>query len=215
MDDLALEFNRAKVSNEKLSEMRRFASRCCDNDPIIRENTAAMLKTLVSLKRPARILEAGTSIGYSALLTALTLKELGVEFKIDTVEIDEDTADKAKANFLQQGIDSIRVIIGDSVEVFSCLSGKYDMIFLDSSKSHYIDMLPDCRRLLNKGGLLVADDIIFYGKSLEAPENSPHKHRTIIANLRKFVDVIKTDEAFTAFVDPIDDGVLVAVYNGE
>ncbi len=215
MNDFILDFNRSVFDYDILKEMRQFASRDNDNDPIIRENTAAILTTLISLKKPSKILEAGTSIGYSSLVFAFQLKKLGVDFKIDTVEIDESKAEIAKNNFKRAGFSNIRPVVGDSVEVFRCLEGKYDMIFLDSSKSHYVEMLPECKRLLNKGGLLVADDIVFYGKSYDKPEDAPHKHRTIVSNLRDFVENIKNDDEFTAFVDPIDDGILIAVYNGE
>jgi len=217
MDDFSLDFNRSQINDQSLEKIRTFAKRENDNDPIIRENTAAFYKTLLALKRPRKLLEAGTSIGYSAILAGETLRQLEIDFRIDTVEIDEVTADKAQSNFKSLGFENneINLILGDSVEIFGCLSGKYDMIFLDSSKSHYIDMLPDVKRLLNKGGLLVCDDIIFYGKTIDESENIPHKHRTIVNNLRNFVESIKNDTDFISFLDPIDDGVLIAVYNGD
>lgn len=217
MSDLSLSFNRIEASNEILSRIRENSSRDKENAPILRENTAALYKTLVTLKKPERILEAGTSIGYSALVAALALDALNVDFRIDTIELYEEIANKARENFKSAGFTDKRInsIVGDSVEVFGCLEGKYDMILLDSSKSHYIDMLPDCKRLLKNGGILMADDVIFYGKTEELPENSPHKHRTIVSRLREFLENINNDSDFTAFLDPLDDGVLIAVYNGE
>lgn len=209
MSDLVEFFN--DISDHKLSEMREFASRENDNDPILRKNTAALYKFILTLANPKRILEAGTSIGYSALLAYKTLEKLGIGHKIDTIEIDEETARKAVLNFESEGAD-IHVIVGDSVEVFSCLEGPYDLIFLDSSKAHYIDMLPDVKRLLSPGGILLCDDVVFYGKIYDNPEDAPHKHRTIVARLREFLDAVRNDNDFVSVLDPIDDGFLMAVY---
>lgn len=217
MSDIASEFNKKEIDNDFLNILRKRSARDNENAPILRENTAALYRVLLAAKKPERILEAGTSIGYSALVAAFTLDCLNVDFRIDTIEIDEDTAQNARNSFESAGFDDRRInsIIGDSVEIFGCLVGKYDMILLDSSKSHYADMLPDCKRLLKNGGILVADDIIFYGKTEDLPENSPHKHRTIVTKLREFISSVNEDKDFTAFLDPLDDGVLIAVYNGD
>ena len=88
---------------------------------------------------------------------------------------------------------------------------KFDMIFLDCSKSSYIRMADDLIELLEPGGVLVADDVLYFGKVMDGPELPEKKHRTIVVNLRKFIDKIEHDERLENIVMyEFDDGVLVA-----
>jgi predicted O-methyltransferase YrrM len=65
-------------------------------------------------------------------------------------------------------------------------------------------------RLLNKDGLLVCDNCIFYGKVLDKPEDAPHKHRTIVANLRAFLEKMMNDSALDASLLDVGDGMAIA-----
>ena len=178
--------------------------------PILRADAAAFMRTLTTLHQPKRILEIGTAIGYSALLMA----ECSPESRIDTVEIDPDTALKARRNIEEAGCkDRIRVIIGDGNEVLPALPGPYDMIFLDSSKGQYIHLYDDLKRLLLPGGLLVCDNCIFYDKIFTRPEDAPHKHRTIVHNLREFLTKATHDADYTASLLQVGDGMLVVTKN--
>lgn len=195
--------------NDFLKELRQRASRERDNVPILRTDAAALLKMLTVMRKPRRILEAGTAIGYSAILMAEAAQNTVM---IDTVEIEEDTAAAARRNIETAGLSNvIRVITGDAGEVFSCLGGPYDMIFLDSAKSHYLDLYDDMKRLLAPGGLLVCDNVIFYGKISDDPENAPHKHRTIITRLRAFLEKLCSDDDFVCSIIEAGDGMALAV----
>ncbi len=194
--------------DEYLAALRIRAARENDNVPILRKDAAALVATLAAAYKPAKILEAGTAIGYSSILLARVCNPS----RIDTVEIDEDTAIAARKNIEGAGLsDCIRVINGDAVEVFSCLSGTYDMIFIDSSKSHYIDMYDDIKRLLRTGGLLICDNVVFYGKINDEPQNAPHKHRTIVANLRAFLERLSSDRDYISSIIETGDGMAIAV----
>lgn len=175
--------------------------------PILRRDAAAFLRTLVSLKKPSRILEVGTAIGYSAIL----MSKSSPESHIDTVEIDADSVVLARQNIRKAGAESqIRVIAGDGNEVLAALTKPYDMIFMDAAKGQYIHLYDDAMRLLNKDGLLVCDNCIFYGKVLDKPEDAPHKHRTIVANLRAFLEKMMNDSALDASLLDVGDGMAIA-----
>ena len=175
--------------------------------PILRRDAAAFLRTLVSLKKPSRILEVGTAIGYSAIL----MSKSSPESHIDTVEIDADSVVLARQNIKKAGAESqIRVIAGDGNEVLAALTKPYDMIFMDAAKGQYIHLYDDAMRLLNKGGLLVCDNCIFYGKVLDKPEDAPHKHRTIVTNLRAFLERMMQDSALDASLLDVGDGMAIA-----
>ena len=208
MNELAALFMRPE--SELLTGIRRVAE--AEGVPILRRDSASLLSVLTQLKKPGKRLEAGTAVGYSALL----MSEAAPDAFIETVEIDPDTALRARENIERAGKSgSIRVILGDASEVFPSLSGSYDMIFLDSAKGQYIRLLPDVIRLLGRGGLLVADNCIFYGKVEEEPSQAPHKHRTIVANMRAFLSEISSDPRFCHTLLETGDGMLVAVFSGD
>ena len=181
--------------------------------PILRKDSASLLAALTALKKPSRILEAGTAIGYSSVLMAKACETA----RIETVEIDPEAVLQARGNIARAGLSGrIRVILGDATEVFASLSDsvRYDMIFLDSAKGQYLHMFGDVCRLLAPGGLLVADNCIFYGKVFDEPEKAPHKHRTIVANMRAFLENVLSGGSFRGTLLETGDGMLVAVKNG-
>lgn len=175
--------------------------------PIISPESAALLKLLVKLHKPARILEAGTAIGYSAIVMA----EACPHAVIDTIEIDEDMADIAKKNIKELGYEKrIRVLLGDALEIMQCLSSSFDMIFLDAAKGKYIEYLNETLRLLRPGGLLISDNVLY--KGLVAQDDPiPHKHRTITVNLREYLNKICNDVRLETSIIPIGDGMAVSV----
>ena len=182
--------------------------------PFLRDDSAALYRFLIALKQPRRIFEAGTLFGYSALLAAFALKSVGVgDFKIVTCEISEDNAAVATDNISKAGFSgNIDVLNGDAAEILRCLSGKFDLIFLDSAKGQYVNMLPDIKSHIAEGGLLVCDDVLYHELSGIPAAEAPHKHRTIVASLARFIDAVKNDGDFTSFIDFMDDGLLAAVY---
>lgn len=191
-----------------LEALRRYAEEY--RVPILRADAAGLMRTLTTLHQPKRILEIGTAIGYSALLMA----ECNPECRIDTVEIDPDTALKARKNIEDAACkERIRVIVGDGNEVLPALPGPYDMIFLDSAKGQYIHLYDDLKRLLLPGGLLVCDNCIFYDKIFVNPEEAPHKHRTIVHNLREFLTKATHDADYTASLLQVGDGMLIVTKN--
>ena len=192
------------------AEMRLTAEQ--ERIPILRRDSAALLRVLTRMHRPARILEVGTAIGYSAFLMVSVLR---TPPHIDTVEIAPDMVCRARRNFTQGGVSGcIRVINGDAAEVLPALQHPYDMIFLDGAKGQYLRLYEEIRRLLNPEGLLVCDNCIFYGKINTAPEAAPHKHRTIIANMREFLQRLTSDPEFQTVVLEAGDGMAVAVRTG-
>ena len=127
------------------------------------------------------------------------------------MEIDADSVVLARQNIRKAGAENqIRVIAGDGNEVLAALTKPYDMIFMDAAKGQYIHLYDDAMRLLNKDGLLVCDNCIFYGKVLDKPEDAPHKHRTIVANLRAFLEKMMNDSALDASLLDVGDGMAIA-----
>ncbi len=174
--------------------------------PIIQKETMWFLRTLLSIKKPKKILEIGTAIGYSSLIFSEYLKEGG---KIITVELDEDTAKIAKENFAKAKNTSIKLIIGDGEDVLNNINEKFDVIFLDANKSLYLRSLPDIMRILNKGGILIADNVLYKGM-VASNELETFRKRTLVKNLRDFLYEIAHNDEFTTSILPIGDGISIS-----
>lgn len=189
-----------------LAELEREAIE--EDIPIIFPESAQLLKVLCEMIRPKHILEIGCAIGYSALLMSEKLAENG---SILTLEIDEEMAKRARKNIERAGkTDSITVRHCDAVETVPTLTGEYDLIFLDGPKAHYIHMLNDCIRLLRKGGILVADNVLYKGMTADE-EHVVRRKITIVKRLRHFINAQTQRGELEAVLLPLGDGMTVAV----
>ncbi len=189
-----------------LKELEEYAAE--KSVPIVQPETAKLLEALTCIKRPLRILEVGCAIGYSAILMSQYLADGG---SITTVEWDADMTEIARANIDKAGLsDKITVIHNDAKEVLPSLTGEYDMIFLDGPKAHYIYMMNDCIRLLKKGGMLIADNILY--KGMVADDGHVIRRKiTIVKRLRRFISAQMQRAELETVILPLGDGVTVAV----
>lgn len=176
--------------------------------PIVTPETASLIETLGHMIRPKHILEIGCAIGYSSILLSKTLADSG---KVTTIEYNPDMVKIATENIQKANLsDTINVVEGDAKDLLSKLDGVYDYIFLDGPKGHYIHMLDDCIRLLRKGGILVADNVLYKGMIAEQSLVIRRKI-TIVKRLRKFITEINNRSDIKSTVIPIGDGVTVSV----
>ena len=185
-----------------LTEVRRGAQAA--GVPIIRSETAALLRFLTRLRRPERILEVGTAVGYSALLMA----ETAPEARIETIEKYEKRIPEARANFARAGAEErIALLTGDAGEILPALSGPYDLIFMDAAKAQYILWLPELIRLSSADTLLVSDNVLQDGDVLESRFAVTRRNRTIHRRMREYLYVLKHTEGLSSAVLPVGDGV--------
>ena len=189
-----------------LKELEEYAK--IHSVPIVQPETAQLLSVLCAVKRPLRIFEVGCAIGYSAILMSEFLEKGGT---ITTLEWDADTAEIARENIKKAGLsDVINVICNDAKEVIPTLTAEYDIIFLDGPKAHYIYMLNDCIRLLKKGGLLIADNVLYKGMTAD-DEHVIRRKITIVKRLRRFISAQMQRNELRTVVLPLGDGVTVGV----
>ena len=177
--------------------------------PIIRRETAALLKTMVTLVSPARILEVGTAVGYSALLMASVMPE---NCRITTIEKYEKRIPEAKENFRLAGMEEkITLLEGDAGEILGSLSGSFDFIFMDAAKGQYVHWLPDALRLLAPGGLLMSDNVLQDGTIVESRYAVERRDRTIHVRMREYLYTLKHMKNLETAILPIGDGVALSV----
>ena len=180
-----------------------------DEVPIIRKEMGNLLKVLLQLVQPERILEVGTAVGYSSILMSENMPE---KCTITTIENYDKRIPIARNNFKRAGKeDCIRLIEGDAMEVLKELEGPYDFIFMDAAKGQYINYLPDVKRVLRKGGLLISDNILQEGEIVESRYAVTRRNRTIHTRIREYVYELTHSEDFVTSIVPIGDGITLSV----
>ncbi|MCI8512930.1 MAG: O-methyltransferase [Lachnospiraceae bacterium] len=193
---------------EMLEKLKRAALK--EHVPILKPETAALLRAMVVLKNPGRILEVGTAVGYSALLMASVMDR---EARITTIENQKARCDAARANFARAGEERrITLLEGDAGALLEGLSGVFDLIFMDAAKGQYLGWLPFVLLKLAPGGLLFSDNVLQGGTIAESRYAVERRERTIHARMREYLYVLKhTPELETAIL-PVGDGVALSVY---
>lgn len=187
-----------------LSEMKKYAR--YNWIPIILDDSLEFIKDILVKQKPKRILEIGTAIGYSSAIFSKYLQDDG---KIDTLEISHQAVLIARANHKMLGVDDkINIIEGDALKLLPTLKdNKYDVIFIDGPKSHYIQYLPYCLNLLAENGTIIADNVIYKGMVLS--DYNEHKQRTAVTKLREFIETVENNNTLDSHLYDIGDGVMV------
>ena len=176
--------------------------------PIIRTEMKNLIKVLLQIKKPEKILEVGTAVGFSALFMSRYL-EPGAA--ITTIERYEPRIEKAKENFKKADEKQcITLLEGDAMEILKNLEETYDFIFMDAAKGQYIHFLPDILRLLKKGGLLVSDNALQEGELVKSRYAVTRRNRTIHSRMREYLYTITHMEELSTVILPLGDGVTVS-----
>lgn len=174
--------------------------------PILRKDSQNLLRLLLAMQEPSSILEIGTAVGFSASFMAMHSKA-----RITTLEISEPLADEAENNFTKLGLsDRITLIRGDAAETLATLSGPYDFVFLDAAKGQYPHYFSEIKRLMPAGSLLVTDNCLQEGLTIESRYFVKRRDRTIHGRVRDFLYQLCHDGDFVSDMIDSGDGVLVS-----
>lgn len=187
--------------NGRLLALRRAAREV--RDPTAADETLAYLLRLLETREVKSILEIGAAEGLTscALLSAS-------EATLTAIEIDGKRAERARKHLGEFGFSSRAVLHeGDAGEILPLLQGEYDLIFLDGPKVQYRRYLPDCKRLLRVGGVLVSDDVLLFGWVRGEP---PKKRKMLIEHLREYLKMLEEDADFKTEILPIAEGLAVS-----
>lgn len=187
-----------------VQEIRRSAF--ARNIPVSSDETLAFLCTCAQMAKPEKILEIGTAVGASGIcLLEHTAAEL------TTIEINADFAAEALNNFTAAELcDRVKVLCGDAAEILPDLEGEYGFIFLDGPKVQYVKYLPQLKRLLTRGGVLFADDVLLYGW-VNGEAEVPKKRKMLVEHIREYLDAVQSDKDFFTTIVDVGDGVALSV----
>lgn len=176
--------------------------------PVADEETLQYLLLMLEISKPQRILEIGTAVGLSSTAMLFACPNA----RLTTIELEEERYLEAKKNFSFFGVENrVNAYMGDAGEILSMMDGQFDFVFLDGPKAQYEKYLFDLKRLMKKGAILFADDVLLYGW-VSGVEPTPQKRHSIVDKIRSYLDVVTNDEDFITSVLDVGDGVALSVY---
>lgn len=180
--------------------------------PIIRKEAQALLRFLLCLLKPERILEVGCAVGFSAAFMSEYMPQHCTITTIEKVEMRIKEAKKNLAVIPRAG--QVTLVCGDASEVLAELADKgerYPFIFMDAAKGQYMNFLSHLLKLLPEGGILITDNVLQEGTIVESKYTIPRRERTIHMRMREYVYALKHMEELETVVLPVGDGVTVSV----
>lgn len=173
--------------------------------PIIMDDTLEKIQEILLQENPAKILEIGTAVGYSAS----QFVRFAPNAIVDTIELDEERAKEAKENVKKIGIENqINIFVGNAVDILPTLEGKYDIIFIDANKGKYPVFLQEGIRLAKNNGIILADNILYKGYVMG--DYNKHKQRTAVKHLREYIQMAEGNEALQTEILEVGDGLAIS-----
>ena len=162
-----------------------------------------VLSMFSKMIRPERILEIGTYTGYSALCLAEGLTPNG---KLVTIDINEELAARVRGYFTESYYaNQIDYLIGDAMELIPALNEKWDIVFIDADKDNYINYYHLVFPMVNVGGYIIADNVLWSGKVIDPSQKD---NDTLI--LREYNQLVHQDDRVEEVLFPIRDGLMIA-----
>lgn len=161
-----------------------------------------ILKMITRMIRPKQVLEIGTFVGYSTLCFAEGLDETG---KVHTIEINDELEDYIRSNFAQsEHGGKITLHIGDALQIIPQFEDEsFDLAFIDADKEQYEDHFEVVLRKIRKGGFVLADNTLWYGKVVEKVESNDWATKGILS----FNEKIANDDRIEKVILPVRDGI--------
>ena len=180
-----------------------------DRVPVIRRETRELLRILLEMKKPEKILEVGAAIGFSSVFMG---ENTSPETKIVTIENYPPRIERAKANIVMAGMEErITLLEGDAAVWLKKLEGSYDFIFMDAAKGQYIHFLPDVLRLLPAGGVLVSDNVLQDGDIFESRYGIRRRNHTIHSRMREYLYALTHMDTLDTVILETGDGMTISI----
>ncbi len=200
--------------NETLAEIYKKAKK--DGVPVIREDMKELIRLLLLIKKPKRILELGTAVGYSSSFMVDVLNDEISDIHIDTLELSHDRVLEATENIKALGFEkNINIIEGDAASTLKNMVSQkydsYDIIFIDAAKGQYKIYLDEALKLAKKGTLIISDNVLEDEKVLESHFLVDKRDITIHDRIRDYLYCLKNDPRLSTDILSVGDGAAVSV----
>ena len=199
-----LEYLNTYLKSKLIEEMEEDAK--INKVPIISKDSLSFLFMLIDLKKPKRILEIGTAIGYCAI----NLASFDCDLIVDSIERDEALYNKAKANVSKAKLEKrINLYLADALTIDNNELKSYDLIFIDGAKAQYEKFFNKFKSLLKEGGIIVSDNLLFHNLPFE--ENVSKNVKGLTDKIKKYNLFLKENEEFKTYFFQVGDGIGVSI----
>ena len=163
-----------------------------------------VLAMLSKLVRPKSILEIGTYTGYSALCLAEGLAVNGI---LHTIDYNEELVDFQRKYFTKSDYkNQIKQYLGNALNIIPTIKDTFDLVFIDADKSNYANYFHLVIDKMNKGGIILSDNVLWSGKVTEKPDPKDEDTKALIA----YNTLLKEDERVETVLLPIRDGLTIS-----
>jgi caffeoyl-CoA O-methyltransferase len=163
-----------------------------------------VLSMLSKLIRPVNILEIGTYTGYSALCLCEGMQDEG---QLHTIDIKEELIDFQRKHFDKSPWGKqIVQHLGEAIDIIPSLDLKFDLIFIDADKENYINYFEMIVPKMNKGGIILSDNVLWSGKVLEPLQKNDLSTKILL----EYNQLLKNDPRVETVLLPIRDGLTVS-----
>jgi predicted O-methyltransferase YrrM len=182
-----------------LQEMQAYGAKL--DFPFVGPQVGRLLFILTQLVKPKRIFEMGSGYGYSAYWFA---KALPPDGKVYQTDLSKDYSSKACEFFKKGGlIHKTEFLTGNALHLIEGIEGNFDIVFIDMAKKSYPEAFLKAKSRLTKGGLLMADNTLWFGKVLDRDPDADTR------GILKFTELLFHDADFFSTILPIRDGVAI------
>ena len=162
-----------------------------------------LLKMISQMISPSRILEIGTFTGYSAICMARGLAHDGI---LHTIDINDELAETAKRYFRLAGLENAIVMhVGDAIRIIPEIDENFDLVFIDGDKEEYLQYYEKVFPKINRGGFILADNVLWGGKVLAEYGDDDKETRCI----REFNAFVAADDRVERLLLPFRDGIFM------
>lgn len=203
--------------NEELGKLRDIADK--HHVPIILKDSEVFILNMIRMRKPRRILEIGTAIGYSSICFAAVCPEA----EIITLERSENMAQYAAANLEKYDVKhQIQMIKGDALVSLQELKNTiteperngFDFIFIDAAKSMYRSFWDACIPMCSREAVILSDNVLLKGRTASDEFITERRQKTSVRHMREYLGYITNlDYADTAVI-AVGDGIAVSVLKG-
>lgn len=195
-----------KDENLKLEEFR---NKCIERKlPIIHKEVGQFIKLMIQQLNAKSIIEVGTNVGYSSIFMSNVMNNQG---KVITLERSEKFYHEAIENIKDFGLEkNIEVHLGDAVDILDQINGTFDIAFIDAAKSYYKVFFDKCCKMMKPKSIILSDNVLYQGM-IATDDLVVRRKKTLVRNLRKYLEYISHDERYETSVLPLGDGLAVTV----
>lgn len=213
MDNINREYIDTYINSliqDEEEQLEVFRNECIERQlPIIHKEVGQFIKLIIKQLNAKNIIEVGTNVGYSSIFMSLVMNNK--DSRIVTMERSEKFYLESIENIKRFKLEkNIEVHLGDAVDILDNINGFFDIAFIDAAKSYYTCFFDKCAKMMTSGGIIISDNVLYQGM-IASDELVVRRKKTLVRNMREYLEYISHDDRYITSVLPLGDGLAVTL----